>query len=183
MRWAVLSLSQPWFSQQLDALVAANKQALKSIHRTMQRSKAHTSRKSLTIPVGNYVLLHDHPDGQNKIQDWYKPDIYVMVAHHQEPSVYYIQLLNSECKGCPKVVNHRQLYDLNRSCPLSESSTFGSEDCDVLVIPSFLSSNPKRSNISNFTEPSVQHHYNTRSKPKGAANVQSVAVKIQVTHL
>ena len=97
--------------------------------------------------------------------------------------MYYIQLLNSDCKGRPKVVNRCQLYDLNRSCPLSEPSTFELEDCDVLVIPSFLSGNSKQSKISNFTEPAVQHHYNARSKPKGAANVQSEAVEIQVTHL
>ena len=133
--------------------------------------------------MGNYVLLQDHTDGQNKIQDRYKPDIYVVVAHHQEPNVYYIQLLNSDHKGHPKVVNCHQLYDLNQSCLLSESSTFGSEDFDVPVIPSFLSRNSKGSNILNFTEPSVQHHYKARSKPKGAANVQSVEVEIQVTHL
>ena len=97
--------------------------------------------------------------------------------------MYYIQLLNSDHKGHPKVVNRRQLYDLNRSGPLSESSTCGSGDSDVLVIPSFLSRNSKGSNISNFTELPVQHHYNTRSKPKGAANVHLEAAEIQVTHL
>ena len=178
-----LKSKSAWLSQQLDALVATNKQALKSIHKTMQHSKAHAGRKSLTIPVGNYVLLRDYPDGWNKIQDRYKPDIYVVVAHHQEPNVYYIQLLNSDCKGHPKVVNRHQLYDLNQSCLLSESSTYGSGDGDVLVIPSFLSRNSKGSNILNFTEPPVQHHYNTRSKPKGAANVQSAAVEIQVIYL
>ena len=138
-----LKSKSAWLSQQLDALVAANKQALKSIHRTMQRSKAHVGGQSLTIPVGNYVLLWDLPHGWNKIQDRYKPDIYVVVAHHQEPNMYYIQLLNSDHKGHPKVVNCHQLYDLNQSCPLLESSTFGSEDCDVLVIPSSLSVNSK----------------------------------------
>ena len=178
-----LKSKSAWISQQLDALVTANKQALKSIHKTTQCSKARTGGKSLTILVGNYVLLQDHPDSQNKIQDRYKPDIYVVVAHHQEPNVYYIQLLNSKCKGHPKVVNCHQLYDLNRSGPLSESLTCGSGNSDILVIPSFLSRNSKGSNISNFTELPVQHHYNTRSKPKGAANVQSEAVEIQVTYL
>ena len=100
-------------SQQLDALVAANKQALKSIHKTTQCSKAHAGGKSLSIPVGNHVLLWDHPNGHNKIQDRYQPDIFVMVGHYQEPNVYYIQLLNSDHKVCPKVVNRHQLYDLN----------------------------------------------------------------------
>ena len=178
-----LKSKSAWISQQLDALVTANKQALKSIHKTTQHSKARAGRKSLTIPVGNYVLLRDHPDSQNKIQDRYKPDIYVVVAHHQEPNVYYIQLLNSEHKGHPKVVNCHQLYDLNWSGLLSESSTCGFGDSDVPVIPSFLSRNSKGSNISNFTEQPVQHHYNTRSKPKGSANVQLEAVETQVTYL
>ena len=121
-----LKFKSAWISQQLDALVTANKQVLKSIHKTMQCSKARTGRKSLTILVGNYVLLWDHPNGWNKIQDRYKPDIYLVVAHHQEPNVYYIQLLNSEHKGHPKVVNHCQLYDLNQSSPLLESLTCGS---------------------------------------------------------
>ena len=108
-----LKSKSAWLSQQLDTLVTANKQALKSIHKTTQCSKACAGGKSLTILVGNYVLLRDHPDGQNKIQDRYKPDIYVVIAHHQEPNVYYIQLLNSDCKGHPKVVNRHQLYDLN----------------------------------------------------------------------
>ena len=73
-------------NQQLDALVAANKQALKSIHKATQHSKACAGRKSLTILVGNYVLLQDHSNGWNKIQDRYKSDIYVVVAHHQEPN-------------------------------------------------------------------------------------------------
>ena len=95
----------------------------------------------------------------------------------------YIQLLNFKCKGHPKVVNCCQLYDLNRSGPLLESLTCGSGDSDVPVIPSLLSRNSKGSNILNFTEQPVQHHYNTRSKPKGAANVQLEAVEIQVTYL
>ena len=71
----------------------------------------------MLILVGKHVLLWDHPNGHNKIQDRYKPDIYVVVGHHQDPNVYYIQLLNSDHKGHPKVVNHCQLYDLNWSCP------------------------------------------------------------------
>ena len=109
-----LKFKSAWLSQQLDALVAANKQALNLIHKTTQCSKAHTGRKSLLIPVGIHVLLWDHPDGHSKIQERYKPDIYVVVSHHQEPNVYYIQLLNSDCKRHPKVVNcHQFYYDLN----------------------------------------------------------------------
>ena len=83
-----LKSKSAWLSQQLDALVATNKEALKSIHKTTQHSKAHTGGKSLLILVGNHVPLWDHSNGHNKIQDRYKPDIYVVVGHHQEPNVY-----------------------------------------------------------------------------------------------
>ena len=49
----------------------------------------------MIIPIGNHMLLRDHLEGCNKIQDRYKTDVYVVVGHHQEkPNVYYIQLLN-----------------------------------------------------------------------------------------
>ena len=105
---------------------------------------------------------------RNKIQDRYKPDIYVVVGHHQEPNMYYIQLLNSDSKGHPKVVNCCQIYDLNRSCPPLESLGSGSEGANVPVSPCFLTGRSLKSNISNFSEPIVQHHYNTMSKPKGS---------------
>ena len=67
----------------------------------------------MSIPVENHVLLCDHLEGHNMIQDRYKTDVYVVVSHHQEePNVYNIQLLNSSKPGQPKVVNRHQLYDL-----------------------------------------------------------------------
>ena len=94
-----------WLSQQLDSLVYINKQALKLIHKTTQCNKVCAGGKPLLIPVGNHVLLWDHPEGRNKIQDRYKSDVCVMVGHHHEPNVYYVQLLSKDCKGHPKVVN------------------------------------------------------------------------------
>ena len=150
---------------------------------TTQHSKACTGGKPFLIPMGNHVLLLNHPEGHNKILDRYKPDIYVVVGHHQKPYVYYIQLLNSDHKEHPKVVNHCQLYDLNQSCLPSES--LGSEPggIDVPAIPSFLTVPNSKSNILNFTEPIVQHHYNTRSKLKTAATNRQVVVETQITHL
>ena len=80
--------------------------------------------------------MHDHLDGQNKIQDWYKSDVYVIVGHHMEPNVYYIQLLNEDKPGSPKVVNQHQLFDLNHSSPPSVADT--SLNDDPAVILSFL---------------------------------------------
>ena len=94
-----------WLNQQLNAMLYANKKALKLIQQSTRHNKNQTGGKSLHIPIGNHVLLCDHPEGHNKIQDRYKSDVYVVVGHHSEPNVYYIQLLNQDKTGCPKVVN------------------------------------------------------------------------------
>ena len=94
-----------WLNQQLNAMLHANKQALKLINKSMQHNKDCTGGKDLTIPIQNHVLFCDHLEGWNKIQNRYKSDIYVIVGHHKEPNVYHIQLLNADKKGLPKVVN------------------------------------------------------------------------------
>ena len=102
-----------WLNQQLSAMMHANKQALKLISKSTQCNKHHTGGKELVIPFGNHVLLCDHLEGRNKIQNRYKSDVYVMVSHHDEPNVYYIRLLDSDKKVRPKVVNRCQLFSLN----------------------------------------------------------------------
>ena len=94
-----------WLNEQLNTMLYANKQALKGIHKSTKWNKDRTGTKDITIPVGNHVLLRDHPKGRSKIQDRYKSEVYIVVGHHQEPNVYYIQLLNSNKPGQPKVVN------------------------------------------------------------------------------
>ena len=64
----------------MNALLHANKQALKGIQKSTQRNQIRNSGKDLIIPVGNHVLLRDHPEGRNKIQDRYKTDVYVVSA-------------------------------------------------------------------------------------------------------
>ena len=169
-----------WLNQQLNAMLHANKQALKLINKSMQCNKDHTGRKDLTIPIGNHVLLHDHLEGWNKIQNRYKSDIYVIVGHHKEPNVYYIQLLNADKKGLPKVVNRCQLFDLNHSSPPSITNSF---DGDCAMVPSFL--NPSKSNINFDSNSNVQqpHHYNTRHKCKTTTTSRQVVVETIVTHL
>ena len=101
-----------WLNQQLSAMMHANKQALKYIRKTNKRNQSQTSGKELVIPIGNHVLLHDHPEGRNKIQSRFKSSIYVVVGHHEEPNVYYIKLLSADKDAQPKVVNRCQLFDL-----------------------------------------------------------------------
>ena len=102
-----------------------------------------------------------------------------MVGYHKEPSVYYIQLLNKEWKGHPKVVNRHQIYDLNQSSPPSESLV---KDDGFLVVPSILSQNSKSNIISDSNSP-FTHQYNTRSTLKAATAGRQVVVKTQVTQL
>ena len=155
-----------WLNQQLNAMLYTNKQALRLIHKSTKHNKDHTDSKDLTIPMGNYVLLHNHPEGRNKIQDKYKPDVYVVVGHHQEPNVYYIQLLNKDKLGHPEVVNQHQLFDLNMFTPPSVTTSF---DDGFAVVLSFVNKQNSKSNNSNFGHLQLPHHYNTCSKWKAAA--------------
>ena len=60
----------------------------------MQKSAARLNQKSLEILEGNLVLLCNHQEGQNKIQDKYKSDTFVVVGKHPEPNVYCIKPVN-----------------------------------------------------------------------------------------
>ena len=70
----------------------------------MQKKSVSWARgKDLKIPMGNLVLLHDHPEGPNKIQDYYKSELYVIELKHQDPNVYEIKPLCG--KGPMRMVN------------------------------------------------------------------------------
>ena len=58
-----------WLNEQLNAMLYTNKQALKGIHKSTKHNKHHSGGKDITIPVGNHVLLCNHLEGCNKIQD------------------------------------------------------------------------------------------------------------------
>ena len=167
-----------WLNQQLNAMLNANKQALKLINKSMKHNKDCTGVKELIIPVGNHVLLCDHPERGNKIQNRYKSDICIVVGHHEEPKIYYIQLLNSDKKGLPKVVNQCQLFDLNHSSPPSITNSFNG---DSATVPSFL--NPSRSNVNLDSSVIQPHYYNTRHKCKTTTTSRQVVVETIVTHL
>ena len=77
-------------------LMSTNRQALKHIKQSAKKRQIRTGGKSLQIPIGNLVLLRDHPKGHNKIQDNYKSELFVVVNHHKDPNVYIIQPLNKK---------------------------------------------------------------------------------------
>ena len=47
-----------------------------------KNSQVKTSGETLHILIGNLLLLRDHPEGYNKIQDRYKSELFVVVDHH-----------------------------------------------------------------------------------------------------
>ena len=69
----------------------------------MQKNRKAVGGKDLVIPVGNLVLLRDHPEGRNKIQDNNKDQIYAVTRHHDHRNAYFVKPLGSKCQ--PKQVN------------------------------------------------------------------------------
>ena len=52
-----------WVNQQHELILAANRRALKRIKQSAEKSVSRARGKDLKIPMGNLVLLHDHPEG------------------------------------------------------------------------------------------------------------------------
>ena len=61
-----------WVNQQHELILAAKRWALKRIKASAEKSVSWAGGKALKILIGNLVLLCDHPEGHNKIQDNYK---------------------------------------------------------------------------------------------------------------
>ena len=76
-----------WVNQQHELILAVNRHALKRIKQSAEKSVSQAGGKTLKIPIGNLVLLHDHPEGRNKIQDHYKSKLFVMESKHRDPNV------------------------------------------------------------------------------------------------
>ena len=64
-----------WVNQQLELLVQANKRAQKNLQVSNAKNKKVVGGKDRLIPVGNLILLRDHPEGCNKIQDNNKENV------------------------------------------------------------------------------------------------------------
>ena len=100
-----------WVDQQLEQLLHINKHVQKNINATNMKNRKVAGGKDLVIPVGNLVLLRDHPEGHNKIQDNNKDQIYVITGHHDHQNAYFIKPLGSKCQ--PKQVNQCEMFDLS----------------------------------------------------------------------
>ena len=85
-----------WVNQQLEQLINANKRTQKNIKATNPTNQKVVGSKDLVIPVGNLVLLSDHPEGCNKIQNNNKDQIYVVTSHHEYKNIYFVKPLGSK---------------------------------------------------------------------------------------
>ena len=84
--------------QQAELLLIANKRAMKNIKAIEAKNKKTSKGKDLDISVGNLVLLGDHPEGRNKIQDRNKSELHVVVCKGEHPNNFRIKPLGSNAK-------------------------------------------------------------------------------------
>ena len=121
-----------WVNQQHELILAANRGALKRMKISAEKSVSRAGGKALDIPIGNLVLLHDHPEGCNKIQDNYKNELFVVESKHQDPNVYIIKPLN--CKGPMRKMNWQQLFDFLKT----QGSDTPSSPAPDTILPTLL---------------------------------------------
>ena len=84
--------------------------AMRNIKAAVAKNKRTTGGSDIDIPPGNLVLLQDHPEGRNKIQDHYKSDLFKVVKKGECPNNFWIKPIGSS--GHPKEVNRWQLFDI-----------------------------------------------------------------------
>ena len=125
-----------WVNQQHELILAANRWALKRMKISAEKSVSLAEGKVLNIPIGNLVLLRDHPKGRNKIQDNYKNGLFLMESQHQDPNVYTIKPLNGKGPMCK--VNQWQLFDLQKT----QGSDKPSDPAPNTILPTLLVKNP-----------------------------------------
>ena len=152
-----------WVNQQHELILAANRQALKRMKMSAEKSVSQAGGKALSILIGNLVLLCVHPKGCNKIQDNYKNELFVMESQHQDPNVYTIKPFNG--KGPMHKVNWQQLFDLQKT----QGRDKPSNPTPNTILPTLLVKKPTRGLIT----PQQTHPYGTRSKTQANTILQS----------
>ena len=91
-------------------MLAQTKFAQKNIKATNAKNRKVAGGKDLVIPIGNLVLLRDHPEGRNKIQNNNKDQIYIVTGHHEYKNAYWVKPLVSKVQY--KQVNCREMFHL-----------------------------------------------------------------------
>ena len=171
-----------WVDQMAEKLLVTNKRVMKNIKAAVAKNKRTAGGSDIDIPPGNLVLLRDHPEGRNKIQDHYKSDLFKVVKRGERPNNFWIKPLGSS--GHPKEVNHQQLFDIG----ITEEGLAGrkeeedqEEDEEEPAIPTY---NPQPAKVSPIRP---GHSYNLRPRPKPAprklVRKAKTSTSTLVTHL
>ena len=161
-----------WVNQQHELILAANRRALKKMKISAEKSVSWAGGKALNIPIGNLVLLHDHPEGHNMIQDNYKNELFVVESKHQNPNVYIIKPLNGKGSMCK--VNRWQLFDIQKT----QGSDMPSHPAPYTILPTSLVKKPTRG----LTTPQHVHPYGTRSKTQVNTIVSQLSPEDEAEH-
>ena len=131
--------------------------------------------KDLVIPIGNLVLLRDHPEGCNKIQDNNKDQIYIVTGHHDNHNAYFFKPLGSKCQ--PKQVNRREMFDLgiteDQELECQKQEEENEEEDENSELPLY---NPAVSRKKDF----IEHPYNLRPRNWKTVNYQAVLVSMHL---
>ena len=164
-----------WVDQQLEQLLHANKRAQKNIKATNAKNRKAAGGKDLIIPIGNLVLLRDHPEGCNKIQDNNKDQIYIVTGHHDNRNAYFVKPLGSKCQ--PKQVNRREMFDLgiteNQEFERQKQENEKEEEDETSELPLY---NPAVSRKKDF----IERPYNLRPRNRKTVNSQAVLVSTRL---
>ena len=164
-----------WVDQQLEQLLHANKRAQKNIKATNAKNRKAAGGKDLVIPVGNLVLLRDHPEGRNKIQDNNKDQIYIVTGHHDNRNAYFVKPLGSKCQ--PKQVNRREMFDLgiteDQELERQKQEKENEEEDETSELPLY---NPVVSRKKDF----IERPYNLRPRNRKTVNSQAVLVSTRL---
>ena len=164
-----------WVDQQLEQLLHANKRAQKNIKATNAKNRKAAGGKDLIIPVGNLVLLRDHPEGRNKIQDNNKDQIYIVTGHHGNRNAYFVKPLGSKCQ--PKQVNRREMFDLgiteDQELERQKQENEKEEEDETNDLPLY---NPAVSRKKDF----IERPYNLRPRNRKTADSQAVSVSTRL---
>ena len=147
----------------------------KNIKATNAKNRKAAGGKDLIIPVGNLVLLRDHPEGRNKIQDNNKDQIHIVTGHHDNHNAYFVKPLGSKCQ--PKQVNRREMFDLgiteNQEFEHQKQENEKEEEDETSELPLY---NPVVSRKKNF----IEHPYNLRPRNWKTANSHAVLVSTRL---
>ena len=159
----------------MEQLLHANKRAQKNIKATNAKNRKAAGGKDLVIPVGNLVLLRDHPEGRNKIQDNNKDQIYIVTGHHDNRNAYFVKPLGGKCQ--PKQVNRREMFDLgimeDQELECQKQEKENEDEDEISELPLY---NPAVSRKKDF----IERPYNLRPRNWKTVNSQAVLVSTRL---